>query len=178
MADGRNRFDFSLQTVPDRWFDAAEESGQTDPTPLTRPRPDKAVPHGQRADPFAAFLAGTAMALAAGTGWFLLEFDGIISPWSVTVLGILIGTSVRLGAGPYDPAMRATVALVLFAVTAIVVSFLSVRLQLQVTNMDFSFAYEEREWLRRRIYDPAYAGCTALGAVLAARVNYIASNRR
>lgn len=175
MAQAKNKLDFSLETVPERWFEAARESGQTDAKPLPRARPAKAVPHGQRADPFAALLAGVAMCLAAGVGWFLLEVEGgVVSPWTPTVMGLLVGASVRLGAGRRDPGVRSIISLALFLITTTVVSFLVVRWQLSEGHLDSSVAFAERAFLRHRVYDATYAGTTSLGALLAIRANYLA----
>ena len=179
MAQAKNKMDFSIETVPQRWFDAAKESGQTDAKPLSRPRAAKPVPHGQRVDPFAAVLAGAAMCMAGGVAWFLLEIEaGVISPWTPTVMGMLVGASVRLGAGRRDPGVRAFISVVLFLLTTTVVSFLVVRLQLSRGMLDSSVAFAERAFLRHRVYDATYAGTTTLGALLAMRVNYLATKDR
>lgn len=171
--------DFGLQTVPDRWFDAAAESGQMDFTPLSRPRPSHPIPSGARADGFAAVLAGMSMCMVAGVCWFLLELEGTMSsPWLVVGLGALVGAAVRLGAGPHDPAMRGMVALILYLVTTVVVSFLIVRYDLRNLDSTLTLAAEERLFLRRRVYEPSYALATAAGAILAVRTNYLWSRRR
>jgi hypothetical protein len=179
MSDGTHRLDFSLHGTPERWFHAADESGNAAIAPMVRPRRHPIPVTGRRTDPFVSLLAGLAMALVAGFAWYLLELDGAVSsPWVVAVTGLLIGGAVRLGGGPFDPAVRGTISLLLFLVTTLVVSFLVVRHQLAQMDPDLPLAFEERMFLRNRILEPGYALATAGGAWLAIQANYLWARRR
>jgi hypothetical protein len=178
MSDGTHRLDFSLQGTPERWFDAAEQSGNEAVAPVAARRRRPIPVTGRHTDPFVALLAGFAMALVVGLGWFLLELDGTISsPWVVAATGLLIGAAVRLGGGPFDPAVRATISLLVFLVTTLVVSFLVVRYQLAALEPDLPLRFEEHMFIRNRILEPGYALATAGGAWLAIQTNYLWARR-
>lgn len=178
MTEGtRHRFDFSLRTVPDRWFDASRESGQEDVAPVLMPRTRVPVPHGQHADPVVATLGGLAMAVVAGASWFMLEQEGrITTAWVLVLVAALIGLSVRIAGGPYDPGLRATIAVMLYLVTALVVSFLVVRDQLLRADPDLSLSFQEEMFVRNRVLEIDHAAATLVGIWVAVRAACLRSD--
>lgn len=179
MPNGSPRLDFSLQATPQRWFEAADQSGDLAIAPVARRRRRPLPVTGRHTDPLIALLAGLAMAMVVGMAWFLLETNGTVtSPWVVAVGGALIGLAVRLGGGPFDPAVRAAISLLVFLVTALAVSFLVVRHQLALISPDVPLAFEERMFVRNRVLEPAYALSTAAGAWLSIQANYLWARRR
>jgi hypothetical protein len=177
MADGR--FDFSLHNSPDTWFSAAGDSGQSTVSGANRRSRTPVPVTGRHADPLVSLLAGLAMAMVVGLCWYLLEIDGsLTSPWVVAGTGLLIGAAVRLVGGPFDPALRGTISLLLFLVTTLVVSFLIVRYQLARMDPDLPFRFEERMFVRNRILDRDHLLATGAGACLAIQLNYLWSRGR
>jgi hypothetical protein len=178
MPEAGSSYDFSMETIPDSWVDASVESGQDDTAPLTRRRPRFPVPHAHRADSLAALLGGLAMAITVGAAWFALETrNALVSPWLVAAAGLLIGLGVRIAGGPYEPPLRAMIALVLFLVTSFVTSYLIVRHGLRGLHIDLGLPHEEQVFLRRRLLDPEHAVALAAGCWLAIRANYLRSQR-
>jgi hypothetical protein len=181
VGNGRSRFDFSLDTIPERWLNAARGSGLSmSPSPLRRRPPRTPVPSAyQHVDPVASFLGGLAVTTVTGIAWYVLEADGTVaSPWMLIMVGFVIGLGVRFGGGPYDPGIRAAIALGLYTACVAVVSYLLVHHDLRQSFPNITWAIEERTLVRTRLLAADYALATLGGAWVAVQVNYSWSVRR
>lgn len=171
MAQHATGQDVTGHHLAGRWLHTAAPVGG-------RRRRPMAPSISRRADTLGALLAGVAMALTVGVAWFALEMDGTItSPWVVSGAGLLIGIAVRLGGGPFEPAVRAVISLLVFVVTTLAVSFLVVRYQLREMDPDLPLAFEEHVFVRNRVLAPAYAAASAVGAYLTIQLNYLRARR-
>ena len=121
-------YDFSSQSVPESWTEAAGEAPQTDPfaggiAPGDGPM---RVVRGGGMDLSAAIPGTMAALFVIGTMWVLLHGAGVDTPWYAIALGVTAALTVRATAGPRNPGFRGLLAGVMYLVALSVITAITV----------------------------------------------------
>ncbi|MEM7323570.1 MAG: hypothetical protein AAF531_10840 [Actinomycetota bacterium] len=168
----------SIESVPDHWFEAQEES----PIPygeyevLAGTANLGRIPMSARESTFIANAAAVGASMLTGLAWYLLDLGGIYGgPWVAPIVALIIGAAIR-AASEVESAYLAVLSVASYLLTLMVVLIL-------LTHRDLTDIYEsvdnfqvyETTLVRTRLQDPLHIGAYLLGAVVAARVAYFQS---
>ena len=127
----QEHFDFSTKTIPDSWAEAAAEAPAGDgqgPSP-TSGSPAIAPPRTSL-DVFTACMAVAATSILGGVAWYILQQNGVTTPWLAVALGAMMAVAVRVGGGE-DAQTRGVLALFFYVLTASVTIFFITRASYQ-----------------------------------------------
>lgn len=147
--------DFSTETIPDSWSEAAGHAPDGDGKALAK-MARLTTPMAQGSvDLFTACLGTAAVSIVAGYGWYQLQKSGVVTPWIAVALGAVIALSVRLGGGRDDAQTRGMVSLLFYVATASTVFYLVARGNyLDLYGTTPSLKEIENELLHSRLTDP------------------------
>ena len=167
-------FDFSTNTVPESWLEAASEAPPTEESRLRRHSPLHPIPNGQPADVFTGLMGGLAVSLISGVAWYLLEVETFLRPaWAPLSLGVLVALAVRLAGGPNDPGMRSTISLVFYLATSSLVFFTAGRhLYAEAYGSTPGLLEVAQHLFHGRFSDPVAIGAWALAAILSVQLSW------
>jgi hypothetical protein len=172
--------DFSVDSIPESWHEAAVEAPKAERRPLRAAGPVELLPTGISADLATASLAGLAMSIVAGYAWYeLATAAGLTSPWVAVGLGVVVAVAVRLGGGAHDPQSRAVLSLLLYLATWSIVMFgISRYLFADLYGSSPSLVEYEQAFLHSRLAEPPAIVAWVAGAVASVKVSYLLRRRQ
>ncbi|MDH3680012.1 MAG: hypothetical protein OEV40_08715 [Acidimicrobiia bacterium] len=173
------RFDFTSETIPSSWHEAATHAPEGTKTPLRREAPMRAVPTNDALDLFTAGLSALVTCIIAVSLWY--EIDGqtnVSTSWGALALGTAVALAIRFGGGEQDHQVRAVLSLV-FYVGALLVALYIIgaanHYELYGSSGDpFDF---ERELLNTRITRPWAVVAWSGGALATVLISYALRRR-
>lgn len=174
------RFDMSSDAIPSSWHEAASHAPQGTAAPLQKAGPMRAMPSGKSLDTFTATLSGAVVSIISGYLWFEVEMTtGKPYTWIALIVGMAIAIAVRIGGGPPDHQIRATISMMFYLLTSIVALFLIGRANYSETyGQSASLLDFESQLINTRLSDPMSALALAMGAVLAVFISYAMRRNR
>ncbi|MFT7599385.1 MAG: hypothetical protein ACI8TP_002316 [Acidimicrobiales bacterium] len=172
-------FDFSVRNAPETWLEAAVEAPEGDDLPLHRKRMVGRLPARYEIDTLTACIAALAISISIGASWYLFETrNALNTPWISVVLGVFIAVAVRLGAGPDLPEVRATMSVIFYLGTILLVSYMIERTQfIQIYGSSAAIAGGERGLVRDRLTQPETVVAWGLGLLAATQLSYLLRKR-
>lgn len=172
-------FDFSVRTAPNEWSDAAADAPEGDEKPLYRKRVVGDLPHRYEFDAVTSSISALAISIAVGVSWYVLEInEALQTPWIAVLLGLLIAVAVRLGAGPHVPEARATLSVIFYIGTLLVVAYMIERYQfVAIYGSEASIAGGERGLVRDRLTQPSTVAAWAIGLLATIQASYLLRKR-
>ncbi len=173
-------FDFSIRSVPDEWKDAAEQAPELDAGIMRAKRTVRVRPSTERVDIMTSVIAALAISGVTGVAWYLFETRGVSdSPLLAILLGLVISIAVRLGGGPGDPDIRATISFIFYLTTVLAVAYMVERYDYQVTYRATPNLDQTEYWIvRDRLKEPTVILGWAAGLVLSTQISYVTRERR
>lgn len=173
-------FDFSIDHVPEDWKEAQRIAPAPDRKPLQMRHKMAVGLTSNRVDLLSAGISGLALSVAGGVAWYFIETGGhSSSPILSLALGFIIAAAVRLGGGPGDADVRATVAFVFYTMAVLVTAYMIERHDFQVTYGYTPDLSETEYWLvRDRLKEPLVLLGWAGGLVLSTQISYLTRGRR
>ncbi len=173
-------YDFSMNSVPDSWHEAADEAPAPDPKPLYKKKSLAVMPIGDKVDLTTAFIASVVMSVLTGVTWYLFETRRVTdSPWLALAVGVFIALAVRLGGTAAEPDIRATVSAVFYLATVLTTVYM-------IERHDFRLLYtvspglkeSESALVRDRLTEPTVIFAWVLGLVTTMQLSYWTGRRR
>ncbi len=174
------RFDMSSDAIPSSWHEAATHAPQGTAKPLQKPGAVRAMPSGKGVDAFTATLVGAVVSIISGYLWFEIEMStGKPYTWIAMVVGVAIAIAVRIGGGPPDHQIRATISMLFYLVTSVTALFLIGRANYAETYGESAGLLDfENQLINTRLSDPLSALALAMGAVMAVVISYAMRRNR
>lgn len=147
--------DFSTNTIPQSWVDAATEAPGGDGQPIAKTPQIKTPPIQISLDLFTACISATAVSITGGVAWYFLQTNGVTTPWLAVALGVILALTVRLSGGRPDVQTRGMLALLFYLVTAAAVIYLVARVNyINLYGSSPGLLDIEEELLYSRLTDP------------------------
>lgn len=169
-----NRFDVSMETVPEGWVEAQSASpvGLAAINSLARSPRFATIPTPSES-PYVANVTALGASFITGTVWYLVAlFDVYDGPWIATLAAAIISLAVQL-AGGADRTYRAALSVTFYLITLLIVLLMITHRQLiDVYGTAGGFRNYEDVLVRTRLQNPVHMLAYGLGALLSVQISF------